>query len=103
MMEKAMQQLEEVIKLEKELDEKFFNRNHSKEQTFLKSLRILEYCRNANFTLPQKITWGGARYYRALFVYKLLSFLGNVQIPCNVFESGLMIAHLQNIVISSES
>ena len=26
----------------------------------------------------------------------------NVQIPCNVFESGLMIAHLQNIVISSE-
>ena len=59
MMEKAMQQLEEVIKLEKELDEKFFNRNHSKEQTFLKSLRILEYCRNANFSLPQKITWGG--------------------------------------------
>ena len=56
---KTEQQLKEVINLEKELDEKFFNRHRSKEQTFLKSLRILEYCRNANFTLSQKIAWGG--------------------------------------------
>ena len=46
---------------------------------------------------------GGARYYRALFVYKFLSFLRNVSIPCNVFDKGLIITHLQNIVISSEA
>ena len=100
---KTEQQLKEVIKLEKELDKKISHRQHSKEQTFLKSLRILEYCHNANFGLLSKILWGGARYYRALFVYKFLSFLRNVSIPCNVFDKGLIIEHLQNIVISSEA
>ena len=100
---KTEQQLKEVINLEKELDKKFSHRQHSKEQTFLKSLRILEYCYNTNFGLLSKILWGGARYYRALFVYKFLSFLRNVSIPCNVFDKGLIIWHLQNIVISSEA
>ena len=56
---KTEQQLKEVINLEKELDKKFSQRQHSKEQTFLKSLRILEYCHNANFVLLSKILWGG--------------------------------------------
>ena len=59
MNKEAMQQLEEVINLEKELDKKFSHRQHSKEQIFLKSLRILEYCHNANFGLLSKILWGG--------------------------------------------
>lgn len=35
-------------------------------------------------------------------IYKLISLITNVSIPLYVFDKGLLIIHLQNIVVSSE-
>lgn len=66
----------------------------SKELLFISALRHVEYY--STQTGLRKI---GGGYWK--LVYKLLSIFCNVMIPPNVFGKGLMIAHLQNIVISA--
>lgn len=63
---------------------------------FMRALRTIEYYDG----LPKgkKIS---VRYLYFKIVYKFLSQIKNVMILPHVFEEGLLIAHLQNIVVSS--
>ncbi len=70
----------------------------SKELDFVESLRYMEYYG----TWPKKKRiLGGVRYFFHRWRYKYLSEKWNVSIPLYVFEKGLMITHLQNIVVSN--
>lgn len=50
----------------------------------------------------RKRIFGGIRYFFHRWRYKYLSEKWNVSIPLYVFEKGLMITHLQNIVVSNQ-
>lgn len=63
---------------------------------FMQALRTIEYYDQ----LPKKKKIS-VRYLYCKIVYKFLSQIKNVMIPPHVFEEGLLIAHLQNIVVSS--
>lgn len=65
----------------------------SKELLFVSALRHVEY-----YSTQKGVRKAGG-YWK--LIYKFLSILCNVMIPPNVFGKGLMIAHLQNIVISA--
>lgn len=66
----------------------------SKELLFVSALRHVEY-----YSTQTGIRKLGGYYWKV--IYKLLSNVCNVMIPPNVFGKGLLIAHLQNIVISA--
>lgn len=64
---------------------------------FMQALRTIEYYDR----LPKKKKIS-LRYLYWKIVYKFLSQIKNVMIPFHVFEEGLLIMHLQNIVVSSQ-
>ena len=95
-------ELRELIQLEKNL---WIKRNYpttrpkhvrSKEILFVSALRHVEY-----YSDKRGIGKLGGYYWKVL--YKLLGTIYNVMIPINVFGKGLLIQHLQNIVISAET
>lgn len=99
----SKKELDEYINLERTL---WIRRNypnnipkriHSKELSFVSALRHVEYC--SSLTRFRRIIEGSI-YGKVK--YKILSRMCNVMIPINVFGKGLLIMHLQNIVISSQ-
>lgn len=70
-------------------------RNHT--LTYMKALRIVEYY--SSQSKFQRV-WGGYYYWK--LIYKVLGLITNVSIPPYVFDKGLLIMHLQNIVISAK-
>ncbi len=72
----------------------------SKEKVFRKELLFQSVLRHAEYYSNVK---GASKiigiYWKILF--KIMSSRHNVMIPLNVFGKGLLIAHLQNIVVSS--
>lgn len=98
-------ELKRCIKIEREL---WIQLNYSKsnppkfvalkkELQFVKALRHVEYA--MGFAGIQKWIMAGYGYWK--LKYFILSRFNHVMIPPFVFEEGLLIEHLQNIVISS--
>lgn len=100
----SKQELKRVIAYEKNLWIKKMRPNESGKDIrslttiFMKALRIVEYYKVKS--VFEKI-WGG--YYYWNLIYKTLSVITNVHIPPYVFEEGLLIGHLQNIIVSAKA
>lgn len=60
----------------------------------MKSLRCIEFYENKKKYLVNYAYWKT--------IYKVISLITNISIPQYVFDKGLIIMHLQNIVISSK-
>lgn len=69
----------------------------SRTLTYMKALRIVEYW--GMRSRREKII-GGYMYWKT--IYHLLGLITGVAIPPYVFSKGLLIMHLQNIVVSSK-
>ena len=70
-----------------------------RELDFVKALRFLEFFgKKDKLSILEKLEM---KYYARLF--HKLSKENNLSIPLYVFDSGLMISHLQNIIISSKT
>lgn len=99
---KTKKELKEIIRLEKMLWIKRMypqgapKRIHSLTPLFMKALRCNEYYANVS-----KLRGGITAIYWKI-VYKVISVLCNVSIPMYCFEKGLLIMHLQNIIISTK-
>ena len=65
---------------------------------YMKALRKVEYYRK--LSKMRKILGGGYIFWET--IYKILGFVTNVSIPPYVFGKGLLIMHLQNIVVSAK-
>lgn len=64
---------------------------------FMKALRNTEF-----YGIQPKWKKLNLNYFFYKFAYKIISIVTNVSIPPYVFEKGLLIMHLQNIVVSSK-
>ena len=71
----------------------------SRELDFVESLRYVEYFNN--FSKWKRLVFGGGTYFFHTWRYRYLSEKHGVSIPPNVFGKGLLITHLQNIIVSS--
>lgn len=97
---KNKQELDEIIQYErdiyiKKLYPNLLNKNiKNKTLLFMKALRKAEYFKGKSIYKLKYTYW--------YMIYKLISLITNVSIPLYVFDKGLLIIHLQNIVVSSE-
>lgn len=98
-------ELKSVLKIERQLWIRFnYPKSNppklvawKKELQFVKTLRHVEYAMGLSGI--QKWIIAGYGYWRVK--YFILSRYSHVMIPPFVFEEGLLIAHLQNIIVSS--
>ena len=104
---RTKQNLQDYISTERALwiHRNYPNRNEpkyvdcKKELQFVKALRHVEYA--LSLSGPKKWMGGGYIYWKLR--YTVLSKMNHVEIPPFVFDKGLMIVHLQNIVVSAET
>lgn len=88
-------QLERALWIKRNYPNGAPKRVRSKELLFQSALRHVEfYMMQTGFCKLKGVYWK--------LVYRFLSIVCNVMIPPNVFEKGLLIVHLQNIVISTD-
>lgn len=64
---------------------------------FMSSLRTIEF-----YGIKSKWEKFNFRYFYNKLLYKIIGTITNVSIPPYVFEKGLLIMHLQNIVVSAK-
>lgn len=99
----SKQELKEVIAYERTLWIKRMHPNGCRQNirnhtlTYMKALRIVEY-----YSSKSKLERIGGGYYYWKWIYKVLGLITNVSIPPYVFDKGLLIMHLQNIVVSTK-
>lgn len=97
------QELEEIIAYERSLWIKRMYPNGCRQNlrnhtlTFMKALRIVEY-----YSSKYKLERIRGGYYYWKCIYKVLGLVTNCSIPPYTFGKGLLIMHLQNIVISAK-
>lgn len=98
----SKKEMKQWIELERKI---WIKRNYPsgvKKKVFRKELLFQSVLRHAEYYSNVK---GASKiigiYWKILF--KIMSSRHNVMIPLNVFGKGLLIAHLQNIVVSSNS
>lgn len=98
----SKKEMKQWIELERKV---WIKRNYPsgvKKKVFRKELLFQSVLRHAEYYSNVK---GASKiigiYWKILF--KIMSSRHNVMIPLNVFGKGLLIAHLQNIVVSSNS
>lgn len=96
-------ELAEVIEYEKRLWIKRMypheNLHKVKNRTllYMKALRVMEYYGTKSKWIK---IWGGYFFWKAIYCF--IGAITNVSIPLYVFDRGLLIMHLQNIVVSAK-